>query len=252
MGMERDEAITRLSALIGQDLRPLADNEEVTVEKGGKINKGWAGHVIERFLGLPLNSAQSPNFGSWELKVIPLKYLRSGVLQVKETMAITMIDPIEVRRKEFEDSHVYSKLRKIVVVSRIFEGVEEKSSRVYSVSQFDLDNPHTFAIVKADYDIIRATLIATATAAAEAAEQAKAKGLPDTTGKHDLTGLSGLSGRLGQYIQPRTKGPGHGSVSRAFYARTQFVAHIIGLNAPPDPPIIDDATDPTPDDTAPS
>ncbi len=58
----------------------------------GSINKGWAGHVCERYLGIPINSSQSPNFGSWELKSIPLKISRTGELKFKETMAITMID----------------------------------------------------------------------------------------------------------------------------------------------------------------
>ena len=223
--MEREEALTKLRLLIGQDLRPLAGPNQVTVEKGDKINKGWAGHVIERYLGLPLNSSQSPNFGSWELKVIPLKYLKSGVLQVKETMAVTMIDPVEVSKKEFEESHVYSKLRKIVVVSRIFETPKEEASRVYSVSQFDLDDPVTFATVKDDYDLIREAIIKTAT--------------PDKA-----PNLSGLSGTMGKYIQPRTKGAGHGSTSRAFYARTGFVAHIVGLNVPIVPPIIDNKAEP--------
>jgi DNA mismatch repair protein MutH len=76
--MQRQEALSKLSELIGQDLRLLANQYEVTVFKGEKPNKGWAGHVLERHLNLPINSAQAPNFGSWELKVIPLKYIKSG------------------------------------------------------------------------------------------------------------------------------------------------------------------------------
>ena len=90
--MQRDEAVAKLRTLEGKDLRPLAEKYGVTVWKGSKKNKGWAGHVIERFLGLPLNSAQSPNFGSWELKIVPLKYRpRDKRVVVKETMAITEI-----------------------------------------------------------------------------------------------------------------------------------------------------------------
>lgn len=44
----------RIRTLKGKDLRPLADKFGVTVWKGGKLNKGWVGHTIERFLGLPL------------------------------------------------------------------------------------------------------------------------------------------------------------------------------------------------------
>src|SRR5437588_799333 len=154
--MERQEALQRISQLIGTDLRPLADGYGVTVWKQIdivptqppnpsmpllKLNKGWAGHTIERFLGLPLNSSRSPNFGSWELKVIPLRYDKAGNLRVKETMAVTMLDPVEVAAKEFEDSHLLNKLRKIVVVSRVFESKLEKHSLLHAVAQFDLDNP---------------------------------------------------------------------------------------------------------------
>jgi DNA mismatch repair protein MutH len=106
--MERADAIEQIKTLVGKDLRPLADEYQVTVWKDGKKNKGWVGHVIERFLGLPINSAQSPNFGSWELKVVSLVPRRSGVLRVKETMAITMIDPYNVAAKPFEESHLFA------------------------------------------------------------------------------------------------------------------------------------------------
>ena len=146
--MERQEALKRISTLKGQDLRALADNLGVTVRKNDKPNKGWAGHVIERYLGLPLNSAQSPNFGSWELKVIPLRYRKDGLLTVKETMAITMIDPYEVAAKEFEDSHLLNKLQKILIVSRIFENKEETTAILHNVSEFDLDNPEIYIQVR--------------------------------------------------------------------------------------------------------
>ena len=101
--MERAEAIARLTKLAGQDLRVVAEQHGVTVwtphvapgdpvPAGAKLNKGWAGQTIERVLDLPLNSSRAPNFGSWELKIIPLKHLGDGSLAVKETMAITMLD----------------------------------------------------------------------------------------------------------------------------------------------------------------
>ena len=103
--MERKEAIEELKKLVGKELHELADEYSVTIYRNGRVNKGWAGHVFERYLKLPLNSAQSPNFGSWELKSIPLKYKKNGKLTFKETMAITMIDPVNVCQKEFRDSH---------------------------------------------------------------------------------------------------------------------------------------------------
>ncbi len=39
-------------------------------------------------------------------------------------------------------------------------------------------------------------------------------------------GFSALTGRMGVFIQPRTKGAGHGSTTRAFYARASFLKKI--------------------------
>lgn len=201
--MERIEAIERLTALVGQDLRQLADQYRVTVwTQEGKKNKGWAGHTIERYLGLATNSSRSPNFGSWELKQVQLAVKRTGELRVKETMAITMIDPVEVASKEFEESHLFNKLQKIVVVARVFESQADDRSLAHSVASFDLDNPEIYEQVKADYNFVQEII--------------------------RTQGFSSLSGKMGKLIQPRTKGQGHGSTSRAFYARKSFVAHILG------------------------
>ena len=203
--MERQEALSKLSELIGKDLRLFADKYQVTVFKEGKPNKGWAGHVLERHLNLPINSSQSPNWaghvGSWELKVVPLKYLRSGDLTVKETMSITMIDPYNVESTDFENSHLLAKLSKLIVAARIWESREEKQSILYIVTTFDLDDPEIYNQIKADYDLVRETI--------------------------RTTGFSTLTGKMGVYIQPRTKGRGHGSTTRAFYARTTFLKQFI-------------------------
>lgn len=201
--LSRAEALRQIRLLTGKDLRPLAERYRVTVWKNGRKNKGWAGQVIEQYLGLPQNSLQAPDFGSWELKVVPLSRTADGVLRVKESMAITMIEPGEVVANRFEDSHLYDKLRSMIVVARIFENVEDTSSILHSAAEFDLDNPLIRRQVEADYEAIR--------------EIIKAKG------------LEALTGDTGKYVQARTKGRGHGSISRAFYARALFVAHIVNL-----------------------
>src|SRR6267154_1323611 len=93
--LTRAEALRRIRLLTGKDLRPLADQYGITVWKNGHKNKGWAGQVIERYLGLRQNSLQAPDFGSWELKVVPLAHTADGALRVKESMAITMLEPAE-------------------------------------------------------------------------------------------------------------------------------------------------------------
>lgn len=115
-----------------------------------------------------------------------------------------MIDPVNVLQKEFEESHLLSKLRKAVVCARMFESREERSSLLCKVSTFELDDPEIYETVKSDYNLVREAI--------------------------RRTGFESLTGRMGVFVQPRTKGPGHGSTSRAFYARKIFVAKILGLS----------------------
>ena len=204
--MEREEALAKLQILAGQNLHDLAKHYQITVQTpSGAVNKGWAGHVCERYLGIPINSAQSPNFGSWELKSIPLKRLGSGALTFKETMAITMIDPYQVVRTPFEQSHLLAKLKKAVCVARIVGRHYGEPSVIHSVHAIDLHGP-IYDIVKNDYEIVQECL------------------------RDANRGFSALTGSMGFYVQPRTKGAGHGSTSRAFYARPRFLAQFIPLS----------------------
>ena len=127
----------------------------------------------------------------------------SGNLRVKESMAITMLEPAEVVANNFEASHLYDKLRSMVVVSRVWESKEELRSMLHAAAEFDLDDPDIRKQVVSDYESIRT--------------QIRERGIDSVTGD------------LGKLVQARTKGPGHGSTSRAFYARPIFVAHILNL-----------------------
>ena len=200
--MERQAAIQKLSEIISQDLRGLADKYGVTVFKGGNLNKGWAGQVIEKYLGFSNNSLQAPNAGSWELKLISLEYLKSGKLTVKETMQVTRFNPDNVRQTDFENSHLLAKLRHVVIGARIWESTQEEKSIFYGVTTFDLlDDLEVYNQIKDDYNLVRETI--------------------------RTQGFSALKSEMGKYIQPRTKGRGHGSTSRAFYARVSFLKKFV-------------------------
>src|SRR4051812_39243701 len=201
--LNRREAVSRIILLAGRDLREMADGFKIPVWKDGHENKGWAGLVIERYLGLPQNSRQAPDFGDWELKVVPLRKDADGNLRVKESMAITMIEAAEVLADKFEDSHLYDKLRSMIVVSRVWESAKEEHSVLHAAAEFDLDDQKIRAQVRDDYEAIRAQI--------------------------RTRGTDSVTGDLGKLVQARTKGAGHGSTSRAFYARPIFVAHILNL-----------------------
>lgn len=200
--MEKADAMVALYDLIGKDLRQVAADNDITVETAnGKMNKGWAGHAVERHLGLALNSSQSPNLGMWELKVVPMIASDDGKVKPKETMAITMIDDVEVARNGFYDSHLYTKLRKLILVTRHRIDSVESSSPVLGVYDFQLDQSPLLHDVRKDYEDIRSVI-------------------------RDC-GIDHLHSKVGQYVQARTKGQGHGSKTRAFYAKKELINAII-------------------------
>ena len=200
--MTRDEAIARLQPFIGKDLRALADEHRVTVWKDGKKNKGWAGMEVERLLGRAQDSKQEPDFGTFELKVVPVVRDILGRWSVKETMAITMINPKNVIEMPFEHSHLLDKLTSLLICARVFVNEQDDSSLLLKAGGFDLGDGEMFRVAQADYELVRKTL-------REGGE---------------------LTGWMGNFVQPRTKGPGKGVKTFAFYARTGFVARMLKLN----------------------
>jgi hypothetical protein len=133
------------------------------------------------------------------------------LLAFKETMAITMIDEYNIKRTSFEESHLLAKLKKAVIVARTVGASYDMPTFVHSVTSIDLSG-ELYNAVRADYEIVRECL------------NDPARGFPALTGK------------MGAYIQPRTKGAGHGSTSRAFYARPLFLAQFIDINEISNPP----------------
>lgn len=201
--METPEAIHRLTDIINHDLRPLAEQYKVPIffKENGSKNNIWVSQVLERHLGVYPNSSRSPSFWSWELKIIPLKYLKNGNLTVTRAMFITTIDTYYLERTDFENSYLHSKLRKMIVAARLWESQREERSILHSVTTFDLDDSEVYGQIKADYDLVRETI--------------------------QTQGFSAVTGKVGVYIQPKAIVPGHGMDSISFYVRTNFLKKVI-------------------------
>jgi len=199
----RAVAIANLKKHIGQDLRELALKQGVTTFETGKQNKGWKGQVLEKLAGLDNNSRRAPNGLTFELKSVSF-HSPKEILVPKETMAITMINPKELVEHDFFNSHCWSKLKTLIFCAVEWQGKNAQKAKLLKVASLDFaENDDLIKEIKADYDFIRAKLI--------------------------KDGFGNLTGRDGKWIQARTKGVGHGSTSRAFYARTSLVSKIFEI-----------------------
>lgn len=201
----RAVAIKNLKKHIGQDLRKLALEQGITTYETGKQNKGWKGLVLEKLAGLKTNISKAPNGLTYELKSVSFHKV-GGKLVPKETMAITMINPTELKTHEFFESHCWAKLKTIVFCAVMWHGQNSEKAELLKVTSLDFaEDDELIKEIKADYDFIR--------------------------NKLKTKGFAALTGADGKWIQARTKGPGHGSVSRAFYARTSFVKKIFEISS---------------------
>ena len=130
----------------------------------------------------------------------------------KETMAITMINPKELKEHSFFKSHVWAKLKTIIFCAVMWHGKNSEKAELVKVASLDFaEDDELIQEIKADYDFIRAKLI--------------------------KQGFGALTGKDGKWIQARTKGTGgintrtgeRRPITRAFYARTGLVKKIFEI-----------------------
>lgn len=207
----RATAIKNLKKYIGQDLRKLALKHGITTYETGKQNKGWKGLVLERLAGLQTNVSKAPNGLTYELKSVAFRYMGNKLVP-KETMAITMINPKELKAHSFFESYCWSKLKTIVFCAVEWNGKNSEAAELLRVASLDFaEDDELIKEIKTDYDFIRNKLTA--------------------------KGFDALTGKDGKWIQARTKGTGgvnprtgkRRPITRAFYARTSLVKKIFEI-----------------------
>ncbi len=207
----RATAIKNLKKYIGKDLAELAPQFNIHPFKDGKQNKGWKGLVLERLAGLQTNVLKAPNGLTYELKSVAFHYVNDELIP-KETMAITMINPKELKMHSFFESHAWVKLKTIIFCAVKWNGMNSKTAELLSVASLDFaEDDELIKEIKADYDFIRNKLI--------------------------TKGFNALTGKDGKWIQARTKGTGginprtgkRRPITRAFYARTVLVKKIFEI-----------------------
>jgi DNA mismatch repair protein MutH len=201
--MTDNPMVTRVIAVqkyIGQDIAQYAAKFDIRPYVNGKQNKGWKGLVLERLAGLGNNNLRAPNGLTFDIKSVSFKK-REDVFVPKETMAITMFTPADVIKESFLESHCWNKLKSLVFCAVEWTGTNAEGGILLDVTSLDfVEDAELIREVAADYELIRRKLI--------------------------TEGFEALTGKDGKWIQARTKGAGHGSKSRAFYAKKPFVVKI--------------------------
>ena len=167
-------------------------------------NKGASGLLLETITGVPHGPA-ALDCSDGELKVYPIETNRHGAKVPKETMAICMLSTDDLTNNEFANSRPGKKMSTMLIVP--YERNEDKVVFQDPYTFHLSDHPELAATLKGDYDAIRAQFL--------------------KDGQ--------LTSRTGELLQNRTKGPGHGSTTRAFYLRKAFMQQVVPVHSPASP-----------------
>jgi len=161
-------------------------------------NKGLPGLLLEKYTGIPSSSA-CLDCRDGEIKLYPLKRLKrngkydnAGDLVPKETVAITMMKPEQLLMTSWQDSRLKKKIAQVLFVAYLRDGDNITFQYMHHMSVINPLHYEYYKNFARDYHTIQ--------------EHYK------TTGA--------ISGKIGKYIQYRTKGAGGDAPkTRAFYFR---------------------------------
>ena len=164
-------------------------------------NKGLPGLFLEELLGIP-HTSNCLDCDDGEVKSFPVKILKNGKLVPKESMNITMLSKDELKSNDFESSKFYTKMSRVLMVPYLRDG-DNIEFMTPTIIDKDCDEcTEIYETIKTDYELIRNKFIANGT----------------------------FKSRDGTLLQNRTKGAGHGTTSRAFYLRPDFMKRYVPLS----------------------
>ena len=164
-------------------------------------NKGLPGHFLEDVLGIP-HTSNCLDCSDGELKIFPVKKLKNGALVPKETIAITMLSTDDLCINEFKTSTCCKKISRMLVVPYYRSGDTVMFMNPAIIDRECTEFDDLYRTIESDYNQIRKNYIE--------------------------NGI--LQSEIGTLLQNRTKGRGHGSTSRAFYLRKEFMKQCVPLS----------------------
>lgn len=196
-----------------RDVAELAREHGVTIIHNGKVNKGWVGQTLDRAAHTAHLNASRPDGPDFELKSVHVIF-RGSEWVPKETVAITMFNPVTILRETFEDSALWHKLERLILVGHAYPDGRRDAAFIKSIKPFDVSDPTLREKVEEYWHLIRSTV---------------------QEGRISTYSSKGTSKG---YIQLRTKGSGKSKSlcpitgqsfnTRAFYATKPFIRYVFG------------------------
>jgi DNA mismatch repair protein MutH len=165
-------------------------------------NKGLPGWFLEELVGIP-HTSNCLDCSDGEVKTFPVKKLQNGKLVPKESMAITMLSTDELRTCDFNTSKCCKKMSRMLVIPYYRNGETICYMTPKIIDKESIEYADLYKTFESDYNEIRTNYIEN----------------------------SILQSKNGKLLQNRTKGAGHGSTSRAYYLRPEFMKQYIPLSS---------------------
>ena len=156
-------------------------------------NKGKVGLFLEDLVGIH-HTSNPLDCTDGEIKTVPLKKLKDKYV-FKETIAITMLCKKDLRDHDFNSSKCFKKMSRMLIIPYLREGDTIRFNELILMDKASGIFDELYDILENDYNLIRKKYI-----------------------EHDI-----LQSKTGDLLQTRTKGAGHGSVSRAFYLKQSIM-----------------------------
>jgi DNA mismatch repair protein MutH len=193
---DRDEIERTARGLVGRwliDIDPAAP-----MAPSSPSTKGAVGRIYEGAFGIPANSIAGPDFpgAGIELKSVPI-LLVGGEARAKERISISMIDFAALPTQTWETAVVRKKLDHMLMIFYGWEPLQPIARFKTLAAGIWTPDESSLKTIRADWERIRALA---------------------ASGKRDQ-----VSESLSSILGAATKGPGHGSRSRAWSLKQPFV-----------------------------
>ena len=144
--------------LVGKTFSDITCESPGEYQVGCSKNKGHLGQYVEKnfFLYEP-NSSKDPDFkeANLELKVCPVKYLKSGKLRAKERIVLSIIDYMEIVKEVWATSSFLQKNSHLLIISYLFE--KDKERRDYKINLvilWDYNDKKDLIMIRQDWETI--------------------------------------------------------------------------------------------------